>query len=255
MAPGIQFPDIQQNRAELPHLRPGTARNDERSTNLETPTTKHDTPGTCYHRPRQSAILPRTPEIGTTRQRLFGRIGRISYPASLQTRRRSTSRRTIPTTRFNPRRRRRTNYRVTRPPIRLSRRTTKNILGNKNETRELRLRRHPSRIGRRRRPTESKGNNGRPTFGLCPGSNGARGTKNGRPNNTAMAHGSHAVKIRGPVDQRRSIRCCGKQRLKEGGDFPLSRLYNGRAPRNHKNLGTNETILLAAKHDNLRNGI
>jgi len=46
--------------------------------------------------------------------------------------------------------------------------------------------------------------------------------KNGRPNNTTVAHSTHTVKIRGPVDQRRRIRCCGKQRLKEGGDFPLS---------------------------------
>src|SRR5712672_280324 len=103
MAPGIQFPDIQQNRAELPHLRPRTAGNDERPTNLETPTTEHDTPGTRYHRPRQFTILPRAPETGTPRQWLPSGTSGIPHPASLQTRRRPTSRRFITTTGPDPR--------------------------------------------------------------------------------------------------------------------------------------------------------
>ena len=70
-----------------------------------------------------------------------------------------------------------------------------------------------------------------------------------------MAHISYTVKVRRLVDKGRRIRCCGKQRLKKGGDFPLSRLYNGWAPRNHENLGTNKTVLLVAKHEKLHNGI
>src|SRR5712671_1703747 len=70
-----------------------------------------------------------------------------------------------------------------------------------------------------------------------------------------MAYGPYTVQIWRSMDKRRRIRCCGKQRLKEVGDFPLPRLYHGWTPRNHENLGTNETVLLVAKHEKLHNGI
>jgi len=48
-------------------------------------------PGTRYHRPHQSTILPGTPETGTSRQWLPSGTSGISHSISLQTRRRPTS--------------------------------------------------------------------------------------------------------------------------------------------------------------------
>src|SRR5712671_4910011 len=70
-----------------------------------------------------------------------------------------------------------------------------------------------------------------------------------------MAHGPYAIQVWRIVDERRRIRCCGKQRPKEGGDFPLPRFYHGWTPRNYENLNSDKTVLLVAKYEELRYGI
>jgi len=64
---------------------------------------------------------------------------------------------------------------------------------------------------------KAKGNNGRHPSGLHLDSNGARGTKNGRPNDTTMVNSSVRCQNRELVDKGRCLPLFVGNTLKEGG--------------------------------------